>query len=64
MSTAPAGDLASMVERFREEKRYPAPEHEEQKRLREEWAKKLQPENIESLSRRDLTGVASNGVLA
>ena len=63
MSTAPAGDLASMVERFREEKRYPAPEHEEQKRLREEWVEKLQPENIESLSRRDLTGVASNGVL-
>ncbi len=63
MSTAPAGELAAMVKRFRQEKRYPAPEHEEQKRLREEWVEKLQPENIESLSRRDLTGVASNGVL-
>ena len=45
MSTEPAGDLAAMVERFREEKRYPTPKHEEQKRLRAEWAKKLQPEN-------------------
>ena len=30
-----------MVERFREKKRYPTPEHEEQKRLREEWVEKL-----------------------
>ena len=48
MSTEPAGDLAAMVERFREEKRYPTPEHEEQKRLREEWREKLLPENVES----------------
>ena len=59
MSTAPAGYLAAMVERFREEKSYPAPEHKEQKRLREEWAKKLRPENVESLSRRDLIAVVS-----
>ncbi len=61
MSTAPAGDLVAMVERFREEKRYPTPEHEEQKRLREEWVEKLRPENIESLSRRDLIAVVWNG---
>ena len=61
MSTEPAGDLAAMVERFRQEKRYPAPEHEEQNRLREDWHEKLLPENIKSLSRRDLTHVSSQG---
>ena len=63
MSTAPAGDLPEMVERFRQDTSYPTADHVQQKQLREEWVEKLQPENIESLSRRDLTGVASNGVL-
>ena len=61
MSTAPAEDLAAMVERFRAEKRYPAPKHEEQKHLREEWREKLLPGNIDSFSSRDLTHVASHG---
>ena len=60
MSTAPAGDLVAMVERFREEKRYPTPEHEEQERLREEWRKKLLPENVERLSDQNLAALLGN----
>ena len=61
MSTAPAGDLAAMVERFRQETGYPTEADEEQKRLQEQWAEKLQPENIESFGRLDLIAVVWNG---
>ena len=62
MSTEPAGDLAAMVERFREEKRYPTEADQDQKRLRQQWAKKLQPENVETLSREDLSSVMNQGI--
>ena len=42
-------DLSALVEQFRTETCYPTEAHEEQKRLRTEWAKKLAPENIASL---------------
>ena len=61
MSTTPAGDLAAMVERFRQETGYPTEADEEQKRLQEQWAEKLQPENIESFGRLDLIAVVWNG---
>ena len=51
-----------MVEQFRAETDYPAEAHEEQKRLRAEWAEKLTPENIESLSREDLTAFTNSAV--
>ena len=54
-------DLSILVERFRTESGYPTGAHEEQRRLRAEWAKKLAPENIADFSRLDLTGVASHG---
>jgi len=54
-------DLSVLVERFRAETDYPTAAHEEQERLRAEWAEKLAPENIANLSRHDLTAVASHG---
>ncbi len=54
-------DLSVLVERFRAESGYPTQAHEEQERLRAEWAEKLAPENIAHFSRHDLTGVASHG---
>ena len=54
-------DLLSLIERFRSETGYPDKAHEEQERLREEWAEKLAPENVADLSRHDLTVVASHG---
>ena len=60
-STAAGRRLELVVQRFREETGYPTEAHEEQKRLRQEWAEKLHPENIESLSRRDLIAVVWNG---
>jgi len=59
--TAAGRRLELVVQRFREETGYPTEAHEEQKRLRQEWAEKLHPENIESLSRRDLIAVVWNG---
>ena len=56
-----ASDLSILVERFRVESKYPTEAHEEQARLREEWAKKLAPENIADFSRLDLTAIASHG---
>ena len=61
MSTAPAGDLAAVVEQFRRDTGYPTVEDEEQVRLRGEWRTKLLPENIDSFSPRDLTHVTSHG---
>ena len=40
---------------------YPTEAHEEQERLRTEWADKLAPENIAGFSPHDLTAVASHG---
>ena len=40
---------------------YPTEAHEEQERLRSEWAEKLAPENIANFSRQELTAVASHG---
>ena len=57
-------ELADLVERFRAETGYPTEAHDEQKRLRAEWAEKLAPENIAGLRRRDLTAVASRGTWA
>ena len=54
-------DLSALVERFRAESGYRTEAHEEQERLRAEWAEKLAPENIANFSPLDLTGVASNG---
>ena len=53
--------LSDLVERFRAESGYRTEVHDEQERLRAEWAKKLAPENLANLSRHDLTGVASHG---
>ena len=54
-------DVSILIEQFRVESGYPTEAHEEQKRLREEWALKLAPHNIESFSRLDLTAIASHG---
>ena len=53
--------LALLVEQFHAETGYPTEAHEEQERLRAEWAEKLAPENIDGFSRHDLTAVASHG---
>ncbi len=55
-------DLADLVAQFRDETGYPTDAHREQKRLREEWAKKLAPENIASLTREDLLAYTNNAV--
>ena len=52
-------DLSTLVEQFRIESGYPTEAHEEQQRLRAEWAEKLAPENIASFSRSDLTAVTN-----
>ncbi len=62
MSTAPAGDLAATVERFLEKTGFPTSDDEGQRRLREEWHKKLLPENVKTLSRRDLSAVMNQGM--
>ena len=54
-------DPALLVEQFHAETGYPTEAHEEQRRLRTEWAEKLAPENIARFSRLDLTAVASHG---
>ncbi len=56
-----APDLSVLVAQFRDESGYPTDAHEEQRRVRAEWAEKLAPENIANLSRHDLTAVASHG---
>ncbi len=55
-------DLSMLVEQFRAETDYPTEAHEEQERLRAEWAEKLAPENVGDLSRRDLLAYTSNAV--
>ena len=55
-------DLAELVERFRDETGYPTDAHGEQERLRAEWAEKLAPANVASLSREDLLGYTNNAV--
>jgi len=62
MSTASAGDLAAAVEQFRRDTGYPTEADEEQKRLREEWAEKLRPENLGAISRLDLSAVTNRGM--
>ena len=57
-----APDLSVLVERFRAESGYPTEAHDEQERLREEWAKKLSPEKIASLNREDLTALTNHAV--
>ena len=56
-----ASDLADLVEQFRDESGYRTEAHQEQLRLRAEWAEKLASERIADLSRHDLTAVASHG---
>ena len=54
-------DLSALVEQFRIASSYRTEAHEQQERLRAEWADKLAPANIASLSRLDLTAIASHG---
>ncbi|MXZ53061.1 MAG: hypothetical protein F4Z34_07750, partial [Acidimicrobiaceae bacterium] len=54
-------ELSDLVERFHAKSGYRTEAHDEQERLRAEWAEKLAPENIANFSRLDLTGVASHG---
>ena len=54
-------DVSALVQRFLQDTNYPTEAHDEQKRLRAEWAEKLAPENIAHFSRHDLTAVASHG---
>ena len=58
----PDADLPALIEQFRSETRYPTDAHKEQERLRAEWAEKLALENIESLSREDLTAFTNSAV--
>ena len=62
MSKIPTADLAALVERFREETGYPTDEDKEQKQLRAEWAEKLRPENIASISRLDMSAVTNGSI--
>ena len=55
-------ELSDLVERFRAKSGYPTEAHQEQERLRAEWAEKLTSENVESLSREDLTAFTNNAV--
>ena len=55
-------ELSDLVERFRAESGYPTEAHDEQKRLRAEWAEKLTSENVESLSPEDLTAFTNQAV--
>ena len=55
-------DLSALVEQFRSETGYPTDAHEEQERLREEWAEKLSAENVASLSPEDLTAYTNHAV--
>ena len=55
-------DLLTLVEQFRIETGYPTDAHEEQERLRAEWAEKLARENISSLSRKDLSAFTNHAV--
>ena len=59
--TASVG-ISNMVQRFREESAYPTDAHLAQKRLRAEWAKKLAPEKVGSLTREDLAAYVSRSV--
>ena len=54
-------DLSALVEQFRIASSYRTEAHEQQERLRAEWADKLAPANIASFSRLDLTAIASHG---
>ena len=55
-------DLPDLVEQFYRETGYPSEDHERQERLREEWAEKLAPENVASLTREDLLAYTSAAV--
>ena len=55
-------DVLTLVEQFMSETSFPTEAHLEQRRLREEWAKKLSAENIASLSRADLLAYTNNAV--
>ena len=57
----PEPDLSVLVAQFRDQSEFPTAAHEEQKRLRAEWAEKLTPEHIANFSRLELTAVASHG---
>ncbi len=62
MNSAPTTGLAALMERFHQETGYPTEADEEQTRLRAEWAEKLRPENIESISRLDLSAVTNGSI--
>ena len=55
-------ELMELIEQFLDETGYPTDVHNEQQALREEWAKKLAPENIASFTRSDLTAVTNHTV--
>ncbi|MCY3807650.1 MAG: AAA family ATPase [bacterium] len=62
-ASADGENLESMVRRFHQETGYPTDKDKEQKQLREEWAEKLQPENVNvnTFTRIDLTAVDHHG---
>ena len=62
MSTTPERDLDAWAEQFLQETGYPTEDDEDQKRLREEWADKLKPENIAALSREEVSAVLNQGI--
>ena len=55
-------DLSVLIEQFYIESDYPTDAHLEQKRLREDWAEKLTPENLASFGRSDLTAVTNHTI--
>ena len=54
----PSG-LSDLIALFHHETGYPTEAHKEQERLRAEWAEKLAPANVASLSREDLNSYAN-----
>ena len=57
-----ASDVSTLVEQFMSQTSFPTEAHLEQRRLREEWARKLSEENVASLSREDLLAYTTNAV--
>ena len=62
VSQATIGNLDILVQRFLKDSGFPTEMHKEQRRLREQWTQKLAPENIASLSRKDLAAYTSYAV--
>ena len=61
-SQTAVGSLDILVKRFLQDSGFPTEIHKEQRRLREQWTQKLAPENVASLSRKDLAAYTSYAV--